>query len=91
MKVEFDLAKSAKNSEERGLPFDLAHDFDWQNADYIEDTRHEYPEHRFIAIGFLYDRLHVLCFTPIFGGVRVISFRKANQREIKRYETTYRP
>ncbi|MBT9476496.1 BrnT family toxin [Polaromonas sp.] len=31
-------------------------------------------------------RLHVLCFTPIDGGIRVISFRKANPREIRSYE-----
>jgi len=87
MKIEYDLAKSEKNREKRGLPFEMAHDFDWQTAQYAEDTRHEYPERRFVAVGFLTDRLHVLCFTPITGGVRIISFRKANQREIKRYET----
>jgi len=89
MKIEFDPAKSEKNSKERGLPFDMAHDFDWQTAHYAEDTRREYPERRFVAVGFLADRLHVLCFTPIAGGVRIVSFRKANQREIKRYETAY--
>ena len=30
-------------------------------------------------------RLHVLCFTEIPDGIRVISFRKANAREVKRY------
>jgi uncharacterized DUF497 family protein len=30
--------------------------------------------------------VHVLCFTPVEGGIRVISFRKANSREIKTYE-----
>ena len=89
MKIEFDPAKSEKNRQERGLPFDMAHDFDWQTADYIEDIRREYPERRFVAVGFLADRLHVLCFTPILGGVRVISFRKANQREIKRHEAAH--
>ena len=31
------------------------------------------------------DRLHVVVFTPVNGGVRVISFRKANKREVKAY------
>ena len=31
-------------------------------------------------------RLHVLCFTPIDGGIRVISFRKANDREVRKYD-----
>lgn len=48
--------------------------------------RHIYPERRFVAMGYLEERLHVLCFTPILDGVRVISFRKANSREVKRYE-----
>jgi uncharacterized DUF497 family protein len=39
-----------------------------------------------VAIGYIGLRLHVLCFTPIDGGVRIISLRKANQREVKRYE-----
>ncbi len=46
------------------------------------------PGSRFVAIGFLDARLHVLCFTPITGGIRVISFRKANAREVKNYEQT---
>lgn len=32
------------------------------------------------------DRLHVLVFTPRGGAVHVISLRKANSREVKRYE-----
>ena len=31
-------------------------------------------------------RLHMLVFTPRGGDVHVISLRKANRREIKRYE-----
>lgn len=34
----------------------------------------------FYSNGYLEQRLHVICFTPIEGGVRVISFRKANLR-----------
>jgi len=29
--------------------------------------------------------MHVLCFTPVPGEVRIISFRKANGREAKRH------
>jgi uncharacterized DUF497 family protein len=41
-----------------------------------------------VAVGFLDKRLHVLCFTPKAGGIRVISFRKANAREVKDYDQT---
>ncbi len=53
MKIEFDPAKSAKNDRERGLPFDLVADFDWEGAAYVEDTRFSYPERRFVAVGYL--------------------------------------
>lgn len=86
MKIDFDLKKSEKNNHDRGLPFDRAADFDWETALYAEDVRHSYPEQRFVAMGYLDERLHVLCFTPIKGGVRIISFRKANLREVERYE-----
>ncbi|WP_345785527.1 BrnT family toxin [Diaphorobacter limosus] len=36
-----------------------------------------------MAVGFLDKRLHVLCFTPRAGGIRVIRFRKANAREAR--------
>ena len=86
MKIDFDPEKSRKNNSTRQLPFDRAIDFEWETALYVEDVRHAYPERRFVAIGYLEARLHVLCFTPIEGGVRIISFRKANTREVRRYE-----
>lgn len=44
------------------------------------------PERRFVALGLVGQRIHVVCFTPIDGGIRVISFRKANAREVRRHE-----
>jgi uncharacterized DUF497 family protein len=86
VKLEFDPTKNARNIHERGLWFERAAEFDFETALFSEDTRQSYPERRFIALGFLDDRLHVLCFAPIAGGIRVISFRKANPREVRRYE-----
>ncbi|MEH6467812.1 MAG: BrnT family toxin [Porticoccus sp.] len=87
MEVEYNKAKNQRNIEERGLSFDEVMDFDFSTANVIEDTRHDYPEQRIVATGYLGSRLHVLCFTPINGGIRVISFRKANKREVKSYES----
>ena len=86
VKIELDPVKSERNTKLRSLPFDRAVDFDWEDAVIIPDTRKSYPEDRFIAVGYLYCRLHVLCFTPIKDGFRVISFRKANRREALRHE-----
>ena len=86
MKIDFDPIKSEQNIKLRSLSFDRAGDFDWETAIYYEDNRTDYPEDRIIALGFLGVRLHVICFTPIDGGVRIISFRKTNRREVRCYE-----
>jgi uncharacterized protein len=86
MKIEFDAAKNYANVRERGLPFDRAAAFEFDSAMVQQDSRKDYPEVRYVAIGYLESRLHVLCFTGIDGGIRVISFRKANSREVKIYE-----
>ena len=86
MKIEFDPAKSERNARERGLPFELAENFDWERAEYREDARFPYPERRMIAVGYLGKRLHFVCFTTRGETIRVISFRKANNKEIRDYE-----
>jgi uncharacterized DUF497 family protein len=86
VKIEYDPGKSDKNCQERGLPFEQVVEFDWKTALYKEDVRNMYPERRFVAMGYIGERLHVICFTPIQDGIRVISFRKTNLREVKSYE-----
>lgn len=86
MEITYDPAKCRRNMVERGLPFDLVRDLDWSSALIVEDTRHDYGERRFQALGFIGERLHVLVFTPCGAAVHVISLRKANKREVKRYE-----
>jgi uncharacterized protein len=86
VKIEFDRAKSEKNAKERGLPFSLVEEFDWETAIFWEDARFPYGETRFVALGFIRGRLHIVCFTALAGAARVISFRKANTREVRRYE-----
>ena len=86
MRIEFDPAKNQRNVQERGLSFEMVAHFDFATAQVSQDTRKDYPETRLVALGFVEDRLHVLCFTPLADGLRVISFRKANKREVKRYE-----
>jgi uncharacterized DUF497 family protein len=87
--IEFDVNKNDTNIRERGLSLERASDFDFDSAIIKRDLRKPYPEVRYVAVGFLDARLHVLCFTPIEDGIRVISFRKANSREIKHYEQTH--
>lgn len=87
MDITYEANKNNRNITERGLSFDRVRDFDFETALYSIDDRHEYGETRVVAIGYLENRLHVLCFVETENGVRVISFRKANPREVKHYES----
>ena len=86
MEITYDFAKNASNIEMRGLSFERAADFDFQTAVFIVDDRHDYGETRYRGLGFLDARLHALVFVETAKGIRVISFRKANTREVRRYE-----
>ena len=86
MYIEFDAAKNQSNIRDRALSFESVVDFDFSTAAIVRDVRRDYPEERLVAEGFLGKRLHVLCFTPLPTGIRVISFRKANTREVKNDE-----
>ncbi len=86
MRIDFDENKSRRNARERRLPFSMAADFDFSTVRVVEDQRNDYSERRFVALGYLGSRVHVLGFTPIVDGIRVISLRKANRREVKIYD-----
>ena len=51
-----------------------------------QDHRFSYGEDRYELIGRIEGRLYVLIYTPRQDGIRIISARKANPREVKRYE-----
>jgi uncharacterized DUF497 family protein len=85
MKITYDPAKNNKNIDERGLPFDLVENLDWNSAIIIEDARKNYGERRFKVLGLIGERLYMVVFTPRNDAVHVISFRKANIREVKEH------
>ena len=85
MKITFDPKKNAGNIRDRQLPFDDVAGLDWSSAVVIEDMRNDYGERRFRVFGYIEDRLYAVVFTPREDAVHVISFRKANSREVKRY------
>ena len=86
MEITFDAHKNARNITLRGLDFARSCNFDFQTAVIWIDSRKEYSEVRISALGLLDGRVHSLVFTEAANGIRVISFRKANRREVKRYE-----
>jgi uncharacterized protein len=84
--ISFGPAKNERNIATRGISFERAAAFEWDEALIVEDTRRDYGERRFQALGVIGGRLHVLVFTPRAGKTHIISLRKANQREVRRYE-----
>ncbi len=73
MHVTFDPEKNETNMRRRGLSFEQAVEFNFETAHVQTDERRDYGETRYVALGKLRDRLHVLCFTETPDGIRVIS------------------
>ena len=85
IKIEYDPGKNQRNIKERGLSFDTVKDFEFDTALVWKDDRRDYGEVRYCALGYIGLRIHHIVFTLRADVVRVISLRKANKREIKRY------
>lgn len=85
MRITYDTAKNQRNIQERQLSFDDAAFFDFDTALIAKDERKAYGEDRYSALGLLNGRVHSLVFTETSNGIRVISFRKANKREVQKY------
>jgi uncharacterized DUF497 family protein len=85
MDYEFDPAKDDGNLDKHGLSLADAEGFEWETAVVREDASKRYAEQRFEATGLIGDRLHVMVYCLRGNAVRVISLRKANSREVKRY------
>jgi uncharacterized DUF497 family protein len=89
MPPEWDEAKRASNIAKHGLDFTGIEAFEWENAVVWADTRFSYGEVRLLATGPMateQDRLFTIVFTVERRAVRVISFRRASNREIRNYE-----
>jgi uncharacterized DUF497 family protein len=85
MEIEFDGAKDKANIAKHGISLSAASEFEMAGAMVSVDDRADYGEDRFIAVGQLGGRLHVLIFTVRDGRIRAISLRKANTREVRRH------
>jgi len=86
VRITFDPAKNARNVHERDLPFELVAHLEWETAVSVEDTRRDYGERRLRVLALLGERLHAAVITMRGDAIHVISFRKANDKEVKRYE-----
>ncbi len=86
MKLEWDDKKRNKALAERGLDFADVASIDWNSAFTVEDTRADYAEPRFVTMAAINNRLCVFAWCQRGEALRVISLRKANERERNKYE-----
>lgn len=83
MEFTWDPAKRLSNLHKHGVDFEDAVNFEFDTAQ-VEATLGA-NEPRLLALGWLNGRLHVVVYAIETKTVRIISLRRANNREIKSY------
>ena len=89
MLVTFDPCKDTINCLKHGVSLVEATRLDWEHALTWLDTRRDYGEEREIALAAIGNTLFYAVFVERHGGMRIISMRRATNKEIKRYVQTY--
>ena len=86
MQIEFDPDKERRNVRKHGLSLSVgASVLADPNMLEVLDLRFDYDEERIIAYGMASGTVYVCAFTMRGNIARVISVRKAEEREIRRY------
>ncbi len=85
MEVTFDAAKDAANLAKHGVRLALAVELEWDLLIAVPDTRRNYGEKRVVGYAPIGQRVYCVVFTDRGQKRRVISLRKANVREVRRY------
>ncbi len=87
MNFEWDEAKRQANIKKHGVDFTDAALILADSPLILEDARRDYGEQRCLAFGERKDVLFVVAFTLREGVFRIISARRANSRERRKYES----
>lgn len=85
MKISFDPNKDEKTRRERGFSLAIGETVISNAVTTFLDDRFDYGEDRFVAFGYVGERLFVCVFTMRDATHHIISVRKANDREITKY------
>lgn len=90
MQFEFDADKQTLNLRKHGIDLsDAAYVFlDARRLD-AADERKNYGEGRRVVVGTVKDRVWVVVYTRRVDAIRLISARKANEREKRRYHALH--
>jgi hypothetical protein len=86
MRYIFDPVKDKININKHGLSLSEAEFLDWDEALNWVDDRKDYGEIRCVSLVPMLQRLYCVVYVDIKMSRRIISLRKANNREIDRYE-----
>lgn len=81
MKIIFDHSKDRTNQSKHGLSLSDAEKLEWEDALIWQDTRRDYGENRMIALGAIGERLYCVVYVDREDVRRIISLRKANNKE----------
>jgi uncharacterized DUF497 family protein len=85
VKIDFDPAKNAINIAKHGMSLAEAKNIEWNTLWAFQDERADYGEVRMIGFAYIGQRLHCMVDTDRGDVRRIISLRKTNKREEKRY------
>lgn len=83
--ISFDPDKDLANRHKHGISLAKAEAIDWSEALTWQDDRRDYGEVRLVALAPIGDRLYCCVYVERDEGRRIISLRKANQREFDHY------
>ena len=85
MNITFDAVKEAANLAKHGISLAMASELEWETALIWPDKRRDYGEIRMIGHVLKSTRLYCVVFTDRGQVRRIISLRKANEREVRDY------
>lgn len=85
MDIEFDETKRQTTLQQKGMDMADAWQVFLGPHLTVQDTRRDYGEVRQVTVGYMNGRLVYVAWTDRGAVRRIISLRKANDREVARY------
>jgi uncharacterized DUF497 family protein len=86
MLITCDPNKSRANYFKHGIVLEFAQYLDWANEMVWQDVRQNYNEVRMSGLVPLEGKIYAVVYVLRAESTRMISLRKANNREIKQYD-----
>lgn len=81
MQITFDPSKDAQNQDKHRVPLSDADGLEWDTLLAMPDDRKDFGEPRMIGFALMGERLFCVVYTDRGDTRRIISLRKANNRE----------